>query len=246
MVYLMEKNLPILISTLVMTSSIILLITFYMTSLKIRNKSETRYLRSLMEYEFKQKSIGQIEQKNVVKQEQETKPNEELIAKSNEKPDEELNEKPDEELNEKPNAKTLMIYQRQATIHSTMQFYVGLIMSIVGFILLVCLIIFAIGSDKTVSSTISIVGSLIFEGLSLIFLKESQKLRIRVKEYHDSVLEDSNRKEAIELAGKIHDEKLRSLVQAQLAFQLMGIDAGTLNISDFSGNKSLPIKNSSN
>ncbi|MEN7348288.1 hypothetical protein ABDA29_08980 [Bacillus pumilus] len=238
MVYLMEKNLPILISTLVMTSSIILLITFYMTSLKIRNKSETRYLRSLMEYEFKQKSIGQIEQKNVVKQEQETKPNEELIAKSN--------EKQDEELNEKPNAKTLMIYQRQATIHSTMQFYVGLIMSIVGFILLVCLIIFAIGSDKTVSSTISIVGSLIFEGLSLIFLKESQKLRIRVKEYHDSVLEDSNRKEAIELAGKIHDEKLRSLVQAQLAFQLMGIDAGTLNISDFSGNKSLPIKNSSN
>lgn len=238
LVYLMEKNLPILISTLVMTSSIILLITFYMTSLKIRNKSETRYLRSLMEYEFKQKSIGQIEQKNVVKQEQETKPNEELIAKSN--------EKQDEELNEKPNAKTLMIYQRQATIHSTMQFYVGLIMSIVGFILLVCLIIFAIGSDKTVSSTISIVGSLIFEGLSLIFLKESQKLRIRVKEYHDSVLEDSNRKEAIELAGKIHDEKLRSLVQAQLAFQLMGIDAGTLNISDFSGNKSLPIKNSSN
>ena len=235
LVYLMEKNLPILISTLVMTSSIILLITFYMTSLKIRNKSETRYLRSLMEYEFKQKSIGQIEQKNVVKQEQETKPNEELIAKPN--------EKPDEELNEKPNAKTLMIYQRQATIHSTMQFYVGLIMSIVGFILLVCLIIFAIGSDKTVSSTISIVGSLIFEGLSLIFLKESQKLRIRVKEYHDSVLEDSNRKEAIELAGKIHDEKLRSLVQAQLAFQLMGIDAGTLNISDFSGK---PIKNSSN
>ncbi|MED1747520.1 TRADD-N-associated membrane domain-containing protein [Bacillus zhangzhouensis] len=137
-------------------------------------------------------------------------------------------------------------FQQQAHVHSNMQFYVGLIMSIVGFILLIGLIIFASGSEKTVCSTISIVGSLIFEGISLMFLKESQKLRIRVKEYHDSVTEDYKRKGAIALADNIQDEKLRSLVQAQLAFQLMGIDAGTLNISNFSANKSSPTKDDSN
>lgn len=79
-----------------------------------------------------------------------------------------------------------------------------------------------------------------------MFLKESQKLRIRVKEYHDSVIEDYKRKGAIALADNIQEEKLRSLVQAQLAFQLMGIDAGTLNISSYSANKSSPTKDDSN
>lgn len=215
---------------------IVLAISFYMNSRIFNKLREERFLRHFAETKLQKEE--EKSKKIVNKYKQELKVNEKSIEKSNET----LNEK----LNGKSNEETLMIYQQQATIHSNVQFYVGLIMSILGFILLIGLIISSYGSDATVNSAINIVGSLIFEGISLLFLKESQKLRIRVKELHDSVLEDYNRKEAIELADKIHDEKLRSLVQAQLAFQLIGIDTGKLNISNLSVNKSSPTKEDSN
>lgn len=62
-----------------------------------------------------------------------------------------------------------MIYQQQTTIHSNVQFYVGLIMSILGFILLIGLIISSYGSDTTVNSAINIVGSLILKGFHYCF-----------------------------------------------------------------------------
>ncbi|TAH79739.1 hypothetical protein ES066_16525 [Bacillus subtilis] len=207
----------------------------------IKRKHEERYLRTLRHFEFLKEHTKNLDekekqeaQKNVMKQEQEVKSHERSY------------ERPYKKLHENPYERTLGIYQQQATNHSNLQFYVGLIMSIVGFILLIGIIIFAVGSDNTVSSAISVVGSLIFEGISLMFLKESQKLRIRVKEYHDSVLDNSNRKESIDLADKIQDEKLRSLVQAQLAFHLMGIDPGTLNISNLSDNNSSLTEDNSN
>lgn len=215
---------------------IVLAISFYMNSRIFNKLREERFLRHFAETKLQKEE--EKSKKIVNKYKQESKVNEKSIEKSNET----LNEK----LNGKSNEEKLMIYQQQTTIHSNVQFYVGLIMSILGFILLIGLIISSYGSDTTVNSAINIVGSLIFEGISLLFLKESQKLRIRVKELHDSVLEDYNRKEAIELADKIHDEKLRSLVQAQLAFQLIGIDAGKLNISNLSVNKSSPTKEDSN
>ncbi|KQL47783.1 MULTISPECIES: hypothetical protein [Bacillus] len=215
---------------------IVLAISFYMNSRIFNKLREERFLRHFAEAKLQKEE--EKSKKIVNKYKQESKVNEKSIEKSNET----LNEK----LNGKSNEEKLMIYQQQTTIHSNVQFYVGLIMSILGFILLIGLIISSYGSDTTVNSAINIVGSLIFEGISLLFLKESQKLRIRVKELHDSVLEDYNRKEAIELADKIHDEKLRSLVQAQLAFQLIGIDAGKLNISNLSVNKSSPTKEDSN
>lgn len=215
---------------------IVLAISFYMNSRIFNKLREERFLRHFAEAKLQKEE--EKSKKIVNKYKQESKVNEKSIEKSNET----LNEK----LNGKSNEEKLMIYQQQTTIHSNVQFYVGLIMSILGFILLLGLIISSYGSDTTVNSAINIVGSLIFEGISLLFLKESQKLRIRVKELHDSVLEDYNRKEAIELADKIHDEKLRSLVQAQLAFQLIGIDAGKLNISNLSVNKSSPTKEDSN
>lgn len=211
---------------------IVLAISFYMNSRIFNKLREERFLRHFAETKLQKEEEKSKKIVNKYKQE----------SKVNEKSNETLNEK----LNGKSNEEKLMIYQQQTTIHSNVQFYVGLIMSILGFILLIGLIISSYGSDTTVNSAINIVGSLIFEGISLLFLKESQKLRIRVKELHDSVLEDYNRKEAIELADKIHDEKLRSLVQAQLAFQLIGIDAGKLNISNLSVNKSSPTKEDSN
>ncbi|WP_342007611.1 hypothetical protein [Bacillus sp. YBsi01] len=218
-------------------------LTFFLVTVftLLKSKHEERYLRTLREFEFLKEHTKNLDekeeqeaQKNVMKQEQEVKSHERSY------------EKPYKKLHEKPYERTLGIYQQQATNHSNLQFYVGLIMSIVGFILLIGIIIFAVGSDNTVSSAISVVGSLIFEGISLMFLKESQKLRIRVKEYHDSVLENSNRKESIDLTDKIQDEKLRSLVQAQLAFHLMGIDPSILNISNLSDNNSSLTEDNSN
>ena len=219
---------------LVMFITLLGIIISFISITNARHKNESRYIQTMMEYELlkeRKTKHGKEQQEQQEQQKQQNSVNLKQVV---------TNKKPHEELEER-----MIKFQQQAHVHSNMQFYVGLIMSIVGFILLVGLIIFVSGSEKTVSSAISIVGSLIFEGISLMFLKESQKLRIRVKEYHDSVTEDYKRKRAIGLADNIQDEKLRSLVQAQLAFQLMGIDAGTLNISNFSADKSSPTKDDS-
>ncbi|MBT9286566.1 MULTISPECIES: hypothetical protein [Bacillus] len=228
-----ENSSVILLSVMTLFITITAVLLSYVTSIK--NRREERYIQQLMYLKEIQKAkndkkdllsnstvvkdskLGYPEpekQKNVVKEEHEVKSDE----------------------------KTLDIYEQQATTHSNLQFYAGLTMSIVGFILLIGIIIFSIGSDNTINSAISVIGSLIFEGISLMFLKESQKLRIRVKEYHDNLMENSNRNKSIALAGKIQDEKLRSLVQAQLAFNLMEIDPGKLNISNISEKNHSPSK----
>ncbi|MCM2581798.1 hypothetical protein [Bacillus stercoris] len=228
-----ENSSVMLLSVMTVFITITAVLLSYVTSIK--NKREERYIQQLMYLKeidkakndkkdllsnstvVKDSKLGYTEpekQKNVVKKEHEVKSDE----------------------------KALDIYEQQATTHSNLQFYAGLTMSIVGFILLIGIIIFSIGSDNTINSAISVLGSLIFEGISLMFLKESQKLRIRVKEYHDNLMENSNRNKSIALTDKIQDEKLRSLVQAQLAFYLMGIDPGKLNISNISEKNHSPSK----
>lgn len=228
-----ENSSVMLLSVMTVFITITSVLLSYVTSIK--NKREERYIQQLMYLKeidkakndkkdllsnstvVKDSKLGYTEpekQKNVVKEEHEVKSDE----------------------------KALDIYEQQATTHSNLQFYAGLTMSIVGFILLIGIIIFSIGSDNTINSAISVLGSLIFEGISLMFLKESQKLRIRVKEYHDNLMENSNRNKSIALTDKIQDEKLRSLVQAQLAFYLMGIDPGKLNISNISEKNHSPSK----
>ncbi|MCY9181311.1 hypothetical protein P9D18_00020 [Bacillus licheniformis] len=228
---LLKENFFDIISAVV---SMIVILTSLLVALRaIRSRQQERYLRTLSEV--------QLMKKDLLHNNTDNKDTDKLLKKEQDQT-KNATKKRENDLN--VYKKQLDIHQKQATTHSNIQFYVGLIMSLVGFILLICIIIFAINSNNLISSSISIIGSVIFEGISLMFLKESQKLRISVKDYYDSLIENTNQKESIILAEKIQDETLRSLVQAQLSFHLMGIDPGDLNISNISEYNFSSSKNS--
>ncbi|MER2058017.1 MAG: hypothetical protein ABTA16_04285 [Niallia sp.] len=140
-------------------------------------------------------------------------------------------EKPnDEKLIELAVHQTFMeSHQKQAINHSRIQFYTGLIMSILGFILIIYVVFIALSSDNSLISAITIIGSIVFEGISILFLKESHKLRQSAKEYHDNLSENNKQFQAIKIAESIEDPDIKSAIKAQLALHMIGIHSENID-----------------
>lgn len=123
------------------------------------------------------------------------------------------------------------IHQKQALMHSRIQFYTGIIISVLGFVLFVYILFLSLDSTNNVALGIKLTSSLIFEGIAVLFLKESHKLRESSKEYHDNLRENSRQQEAIRIANTIQNEEIRSIIQAQLSLHMVGIKSETIDIT---------------
>ena len=122
-------------------------------------------------------------------------------------------------------------HQKSALMHSRVQFYVGIIMSIIGFIFFIFVISFSINSSNNLGMGIKITGSLIFEGISLLFLKESHKLRESSKEYHDNLYEINKQQLAVKIANSIENKEIQAAVMAHLSLHLMGVVSNSNDIT---------------
>lgn len=120
-------------------------------------------------------------------------------------------------------------HQKQAINHSRIQFYTGLFMSIIGFILIIYVVVIALSSENSLTSAITIVGSIVFEGISILFLKESHKLRQSAKEYHDNLSENNKQIQAIKIAESIENPEIKSAIKAQLALHMIGIHSDNID-----------------
>ncbi|PGA51083.1 hypothetical protein COL86_27860 [Bacillus toyonensis] len=129
------------------------------------------------------------------------------------------------------NAEVMNIHQKQALMHSRVQFYTGIIMSILGFAFFVYILFVSLDGSNNIALGIKLTSSLIFEAIAVLFLKESHKLRESSKEYHDSLRENLKQQEAINIAGVIQNEEIRSIIQAQLALHMIGIKSETIDIT---------------
>lgn len=121
------------------------------------------------------------------------------------------------------------LHQKQAINHSRIQFYTGLIMSMIGFILIIYVVIIALSSNNNLTSAITIVGSIVFEGISILFLKESNRLRQSAKEYHDNLSENNRQLQALKIAESIENPEIKSAIKAQLALHLIGIHSENID-----------------
>lgn len=140
-----------------------------------------------------------------------------------------IKETNDEKIIELAVHETFMkVHQQQAIIHSRIQFYTGLIMSIAGFLLIVYVVAFALSSNS-VTNILTISGSVIIEGISILFLKESHKLRQSAKEYHDKLIEESRQLQAIKIAETIDDVEIKSAIKAQLSLHMIGIHSDNID-----------------
>lgn len=120
-------------------------------------------------------------------------------------------------------------HQKQAINHSRIQFYTGLIMSIIGFILIIYVVAIALSSNNSLISAITIVGSIVFEGISILFLKESHKLRQSAKEYHDNLSDNKKQLQAVKIAETIENPEIKSAIKAQLALHMIGIHSDNID-----------------
>ncbi|AXI32643.1 hypothetical protein CIB87_28045 [Priestia megaterium] len=123
------------------------------------------------------------------------------------------------------------IHQKQALMHSRVQFYTGIIISVLGFVLFVYILFLSLDSTNNIALGIKLTSSLIFEGIAVLFLKESHKLRESSKEYHDNLRENLRQQEAIRIANTIQNEEIRSIIQAQLSLHMVGIKSETIDIT---------------
>lgn len=129
------------------------------------------------------------------------------------------------------NEDIMNIHQKQALMHSRVQFYTGIIISIIGFAIFVCILFLSLDNSNNIALGIKLTSSLIFEAVAVLFLKESHKLRESSKEYHDNLRESSKQQGAIKIADSIQNEEIRSIIQAQLALHMIGIKSETIDIS---------------
>ncbi|MCU5508087.1 hypothetical protein OCB07_04400 [Bacillus cereus] len=129
------------------------------------------------------------------------------------------------------NEDIMIIHQKQTLMQSKVQFFTGIVMSILGFAFFVYILYVSLDSSNNVALTIKLTSSLIFEAIAVIFLKESHKSRETSKGYHDNLRESSKQKQAIKIADSIQNEEIRSMIQAQLALHMIGIKSETIDIT---------------
>jgi hypothetical protein len=86
-------------------------------------------------------------------------------------------------------------------------------------------------NNNNLGMGIKVTGSLIFEGISLLFLKESHRLRESSKEYHDNLYESNKHLEAIKIVDSIEDLNIQSAVKAQLSLHLVGVSSDNVDIT---------------
>jgi hypothetical protein len=126
----------------------------------------------------------------------------------------------------------MSVHQKQALMHSRVQFYIGIVMSVIGFVFFIYVVFMSLNSNNNnLEMGIKVTGSLIFEGISLLFLKESHRLRESSKEYHDNLYESNKHQEAIKIVDSIEDLKIQSAVKAQLSLHLVGVSSDNVDIT---------------
>jgi hypothetical protein len=126
----------------------------------------------------------------------------------------------------------MSVHQKQALMHSRVQFYIGIFMSVIGFVFFIYVVFMSINSsNNNLGMGIQVTGSLVFEGISLLFLKESHRLRESSKEYHDNLYESNKHQEAIKIVDSIEDLNIQSAVKAQLSLHLVGVNSDNVDIT---------------
>lgn len=126
------------ISAITMIIPVFLAFIVLMITTHNRSRDESNYIKTMREYYLLK---DQLEQEQEQKPKQKQKQKQKHLVNQKQQL---INENANEELIEK----RLIKFQQQAHVHSNMQFYVGLIMSIVGFILLISLIILLLAQTK--------------------------------------------------------------------------------------------------
>ena len=128
-------------------------------------------------------------------------------------------------VNNKSNEKLDQLIQNhhsQALSQSKIQFWFSLIAAVVGFIFIIIMVCLA-STNVWYEYIVRILPGAIIEAVSVLFFSQSRETRERASDFLNRLREDKQYEKGIAIAESISDEKLKSILKAEIALRLCGI-----------------------
>lgn len=128
------------------------------------------------------------------------------------------------------------IYHEQALFQSQVQYWLSVITSVTGFILII-IILFSSRDLEWYERIIQTLPGAMIEIISVLFLSQAKEIRTNARDYFNNLQEEKRFDKSIELANEIEDEELKSLIKAKIALHICGIKDSDLISSRKNENK---------
>lgn len=120
-------------------------------------------------------------------------------------------------------------YHEQALSQAKVQFWFSVVAATVGFVW----ILYA-GMEIKAESATSLMKTLpgvVMDAVAFLFFRQASETRQRATELYDRLRKDKQMTEAASLVAEIADEKVRSVVQAQIALHMAGLQQSPIDLS---------------
>lgn len=130
-------------------------------------------------------------------------------------------------------------YHKQALRQASIQFWFSLIAAVVGFGIVLYAFIYNAPGKSAMDVTLTALPGLIIDLVAALFFKQAEQTRQRATELYDRLRNDNKRTIAIELIDSIDNEDLRSVVKAQLAIKIGGVDTTISELSTLTTSQSI-------
>ncbi len=114
-------------------------------------------------------------------------------------------------------------YHTQALAQATSQYWFSVIAASFGFGIIIYALVGQLHSPQPQTALLHVIPGLAIEGVAVLFLTQADGTRKRATELYDRLRSDEKQLNVIALIESIEDGKLRDIVKAQLALQLVGI-----------------------
>ncbi|MBE7682040.1 TRADD-N-associated membrane domain-containing protein [Paenibacillus sp. P13VS] len=127
-------------------------------------------------------------------------------------------------------------YHKQALRQASIQFWFSAVAAIIGLGFII-ISLFLSESATVYEKIIGTLPGVTIDLIAALFFKQAEQTRQRATELYDRLRLDKEREEAIKLIETIDDPILKSVVKAQLALKIGGVDASLSDLSSILRNE---------
>jgi hypothetical protein len=121
-------------------------------------------------------------------------------------------------------------YHEQALSQAQVKFWFSVVAATAGFI---WILYAGMGiKPETASSLMKTLPGVVMDTVPFLFFRQASETRQRATEFYDRLRKDKQMTEAAVLVAAITDEKVRGVVQAQIALHMAGVQQASIDLSN--------------
>ncbi|WP_433583422.1 TRADD-N-associated membrane domain-containing protein [Paenibacillus amylolyticus] len=122
-------------------------------------------------------------------------------------------------------------YHKQALRQASIQFWFSALAAALGLGFIIMSLLYS-ESTSAYEKVVGTIPGLTVDAIAILFFKQAEQTRQRATELYDRLRLDKEREEAIKLIEAIADPSLKSIVKAQLALKIGGVDVTLQDLSN--------------